>query len=347
MTTDLLSNLHSWVGNRLAELGSGNAPFTLEPLSGDAGFRCYYRVKGVEPPLLAVHAPTDTENTPLFIELAEALHQGAVSTPSILSKDEQSGFLLIEDFGDQLLWQSLQQEADMADSHYGQAIITLLALQQLHPYQIELPSYSPSFLMTEMNLFKYWFVEALLKRPDSANDERLVPVFDALVANCLAQPQVLVHRDYHSRNLIERPGQSLGVIDFQGAVWGPICYDIVSLLKDCYLLWPQDKVEQWALNYANLAGDVGLMPPIDDQLFLRWFHLTGLQRHIKVLGIFARLYLRDGKEQYIQDLHRVLFYVRDAAGRYPETQPLLDFIDADLMPTIEQQSWYKPAEYNV
>ncbi len=344
MTADNLQALTNWVEQQIQSLDTNTGPLTLSPLSGDAGFRRYYRIHNGGKPMLAVHAPVETEDTPLFVALAKTMQQGAVSTPNIIAVDEQRGFLIIEDFGDDLLANELEQEPDNADAHYGQAIITLLALQQLRPYSLDLPSYSPTLLQNELNLFPHWFIGELLQQSHALENFSLTPAFNFLIDNSLQQPQVLVHRDYHSRNLIERQGRSLGVIDFQGAVWGPITYDIVSLLKDCYLRWPADKVEQWALSYARLAKDVGLLPDISDQRFLHWFHLTGLQRHLKVLGIFARLALRDGKQQYLADLPRVLAYVRDTAGRFEQTQPLLAFIDEQLMPAIESQAWYQPGE---
>ncbi len=336
------AELSHWVKQQLASKGQPDAQPGLCTLSGDAGFRQYLRVLGVAPSMLAVNAPPETENNPLFVALAVALRRGHLCTPEVYAADFDRGFLLVEDFGDQLLWLSLQEQAENADCLYGQAFISLLALQQEQPFHLDLPSYGPQMLLREMNLFNHWFVGELLAMDQEVNLEPLKPVLDGLVANALAQPQVLVHRDYHSRNLIERAGLPLGVIDFQGAAWGPITYDVVSLLKDCYVHWPRSKVEQWLICYAELAEDAGIMPQVDQSTLVRWFDWMGLQRHLKVLGIFARLALRDSKPNYLQDLPLVLHYVRDCTARYAELSPLATLLDEQLMPVITQQPWFKP-----
>ena len=168
-------------------------------------------------------------------------------------------------------------------------------------------------------------------------------VFDVLSRSALGQPQVVVHRDFHSRNLLCVRAGSVGVIDFQDAVIGPITYDLVSLLRDCYVSWDMDQVERWAITYARTAADVGVLPDIDDTTFLRWFHLMGLQRHIKVLGVFARLSLRDGKHQYLDDLSLVIQYVRDVAARHSEFKAFTQWFDATLMPLIDGASWFSPS----
>ncbi|WP_317930379.1 aminoglycoside phosphotransferase family protein [Halioxenophilus sp. WMMB6] len=340
MTTTTDTALLDWVQTSADRLGwPTTTTLQLQPLSGDAGFRRYFRVAGLVPPVLAVDAPPATENSALFIELADSLRRGGVHTPVIYAQELSRGWLLVEDFGDQLLWQSLQEQPENSDCLYAQALMELMTLQQLRPYRIALPSYSPAMLLTEMALMPEWFAGQLLGV--ELEPAVLEPIFFELVANALAQPQVLVHRDYHSRNLLEQPGQPLAVIDFQGAVWGPLTYDVVSLLKDCYCQWPRARVERWALCYAQLASDAGLLPAVDPAQFLRWFDLTGLQRHLKVLGIFARLALRDGKQGYLQDLPLVLHYVQETAGRYPELAALSELL-AQLMPVIEQQPWYRP-----
>lgn len=342
MQNNAVADLSTWVATQLRALSGSDVDVALAPLSGDAGFRRYYRVQAnTQSPMLAVISPPESENNPLFVELAKAL-RGHVCTPTIYAADYERGFLLIEDFGDQLLWRSLQQQPEGADGLYGEALMDLLALQQERPYHIDLPCYSPSMLQAEMNLFTQWFVGRLLSLPTDTLTPLLAPVHEALIANALAQPQVFVHRDYHSRNLIERAGRPLGVIDFQGAVWGPISYDVVSLLKDCYICWPEEKVRNWVACYGQLAFDAELMPKVDPDTFYRWFELTGLQRHLKVLGIFARLALRDNKSAYLNDLPLVLHYVRTTARRYPSTQPLANLLDEQLLPAMVEQPWYTP-----
>lgn len=344
MNSSVESYLLPWVQQQLAELGSmvgqTGDDIQLVPLSGDAGMRQYFRVAGVDMPLLAVNAPPHTEDNALFVALGRALGDGGLCTPKVYGLDVECGFLLIQDFGDSLLHTCLRQQPANADSLYGQALISLLSLQQIRLTQPSLPSYDQTLLMQEMGLFNEWFLAGLLHQSSHQDDQGLVQIFNQLADCCLSQPQVLVHRDYHSRNLIVREAQPLGVIDYQGAVWGPITYDVVSLLKDCYLLWPESKVQNWALSYARLAMDAQLLPPVSEAEFLRWFDWTGLQRHIKVLGIFARLSLRDGKHHYLQDLPRVLQYVRATAKRYTEFSYLVSLLD-NLAPLIESQPWYQ------
>jgi aminoglycoside/choline kinase family phosphotransferase len=207
-----------------------------------------------------------------------------------------------------------------------------------------LPVYDTARLQQELDLFPQWFEQGLLGLPataaGAADFERLCAL---LHANALAQPQVLVHRDFHSRNLMFAPGGELATIDFQDAVVGPLTYDLVSLLKDCYIAWPAPAVRRWALRYRAECARVGLPVGEDEQVFLRWFDLMGLQRHLKVLGIFARLHLRDGKSAYLDDLPRVLAYVQAVLVRYGQEEPLAALgqrFERDLWPRIRRQSWY-------
>lgn len=207
-----------------------------------------------------------------------------------------------------------------------------------------LPVYDTARLQQELDLFPQWFEQGLLGLPataaGAADFERLCAL---LHANALAQPQVLVHRDFHSRNLMFAPGGELATIDFQDAVVGPLTYDLVSLLKDCYIAWPAPAVRRWALGYRAECARVGLPVGEDEQVFLRWFDLMGLQRHLKVLGIFARLHLRDGKSAYLDDLPRVLAYVQAVLVRYGQEEPLAALgqrFERDLWPRIRRQSWY-------
>jgi aminoglycoside/choline kinase family phosphotransferase len=324
-----------------AELGRD----CLRALSGDAGFRRYYRAEGAGIPhaLLAVDAPPATEDSAQFVALANYLRSHGVRAPAILAVDIAQGFLLVEDFGDNLLQKSLQP--DTATALYGEALITLLTLQQC-PDDLQLiPRYDQALLRRELTLFSEWFVEQLLEHPLSVNEHALLErTFIQLERSALEQPQVLVHRDYHSRNLLVCESGALGVIDFQGALWGPCTYDVVSLLRDCYLRWPEEDVRRWALSYGNMAMDAGLLPVVDAATYLRWFDWMGLQRHIKVLGIFARLHLRDNKPHYLGDLSRVLGYVLDVSAGYQELAEFTDWFCTQILPLAAQQSWYVAAD---
>lgn len=317
--------------------------FELLPLAGDAGCRRYFRIAGFEdcsvPKLLAVDAPPQKEDSHAFVELGKYLRENGVHTPEVVAADVERGFLLVEDFGDQLL--QLALNSDSVELLYGECLMTLLRLQQCQQPPALVADYNRSFLRTELNIFIEWFVGSLVEyelQPDEW--DLLDRTFNLLEDSALEQPQVLVHRDYHSRNLLITEGGAPGVVDFQGALIGPVSYDLVSLLRDCYIRWPRQDVQRWALAYGNMAVEVGILPPISEKVFLRWFDLMGLQRHIKVLGIFARLALRDGKSAYLQDLPLVLRYILEVAAEYPELQDFVSWFKANLLPKLEMQLWY-------
>lgn len=349
-----LQALAAWVKVQM-DLHDGSKPSaipTLHLLNGDAGFRRYYRFdwspsanekRGQQTTgLLAVDAPPATEDSAQFVALAQYLRGFSVRTPAIYAVDIARGFLLVEDFGDALLQHELNRET--ATALYGEAFMTLLALQQSTDDQQLLPRYDQALLRRELIIFREWFVENLLGYTlNSTEDKLLESLFTKLESSALAQPQVLVHRDYHSRNLLLCESGSMGVIDFQGALWGPCTYDAVSLLRDCYLRWPPEEVKRWALGYGNLAMEIGILPTVDEQTYLQWFDWMGLQRHIKVLGIFARLHLRDHKSGYLGDLSRVVGYVLEVAEAYPELDDFSRWFRAQLMPLVVQQSWYSAA----
>src|SRR5690606_7785452 len=201
-------------------------------------------------------------------------------------------------------------------------------------------AYDRTALGGELTLFNDWFVTELLHHPLSDDELRLIKkAFALLEDSALEQPQVLVHRDYHSRNLLVRADGRLGVVDFQDAVWGPITYDLVSRLRDCYLRWAPEQVRQWAIGYGNMAAEAGLLSAVDELQYLRWFDWMGLQRHLKVLGIFTRLALRDGKARYLDDLPLVIRYVLEAARPYPELDEFRHWFEHLILPLAQHQEW--------
>jgi aminoglycoside/choline kinase family phosphotransferase len=346
-SSDPLAPLQQWVAQQLNirewQYRQGES---LKPLSGDAGFRCYFRVES-EPSLLAVFSPPETEDNATFITLARFLRDQGIHAPEIIAADLDQGFMLLEDFGDRLLLGELTSES--VDLLYGETMMVLLRLQQCSVAEYArgnrgnkpLPVYDRSKLRQEMELLREWFIPQLLSYELSEAEHSLLDnAFELLENAALEQPQVLVHRDYHSRNILVRDGEAPGVIDFQDAVRGPLTYDLVSLLRDCYIRWPRERVEAWALAYGNMAMEVGLLPLVKQATFLRWFDLMGLQRHIKVLGIFARLWLRDGKSGYLNDLPLVMRYTLDVAEAYPELAEFRQWFVDNLLPLAEQQDWY-------
>lgn len=311
----------------------------LKPIASDAGFRRYFRFSAPSQ-WLAVDAPPQTEDSRQFIELARYLSEHQVHTPKILAADETQGFLLVEDFGDELLHRHLTLTS--AAQRYRQTFSSLLSLQACPDQPVLIPRYDRTLLRRELEIFSEWFAGKLLGYQLNETEHGLLnTLFLALENAALEQPQTLVHRDFHSRNLILRPDNSLGVIDFQGALWGGCTYDVVSLLRDCYIRWPAELVKGLALEYRQAAVDAQLLDDtIDEAQYLRWFDWMGLQRHIKALGIFARLNLRDNKPHYLKDLPLVIRYTLEVAQAYPELKAFADWFRTQLLPLAKQQSWY-------
>ena len=310
----------------------------LAPVSGDAGFRSYYRLNS-QPTVIAVDAPPEHEDVPGFVEKALFLDRAGIHVPHIHAVDFQAGYMLLEDLGDQLLLGSLNENS--VASHYDSAESVLLALQQLPP-DTAFDDYSRAKLLQEMSLFPEWFVMQLLGLEMSPGQQEVITsAFELLASNALEQPQVLVHRDFHARNLMLQPDSSLGVIDFQDAVVGPITYDLVSLLRDCYIRWPREMVEQRVAAFYQRSVAQGSLPEVGEARFMRWFNLMGLQRHLKVLGIFARLWLRDGKPGYLSDLPLVMRYVLEQTAIFPELSQLHSWLLESIVPIARGHEWYR------
>jgi len=313
--------LKTWLADVLE-----TAAFDIAPASSDASFRRYFRVRHDAHSLIVMDAPPTQEDTAAFIHVAELLTKQGLAAPRILAKDIRQGFLLLTDLGDMPYLQVLT-EAN-ADRLYGDALSALLRMQQMDANRLAgIPPYDHALLMQEMNLFRDWYLKKHRQQVLSPTQEQsLDDVFEQLASSALDQPVVFVHRDYHSRNLMFTEKADPGIIDFQDAVQGPVTYDLVSLLRDCYIRWPRARVEAWALGYLRKARQADIVDSINDETWLRWFDWMGVQRHLKAAGIFARLNLRDGKPGYLGDIPRTLGYVREVAGRYRELQSLLDFL---------------------
>lgn len=296
----------------------------LEPASSDASFRSYWRTLGASPARIVMDAPPDKEDLGPFIDIAKRLADAGVPAPVILACDLQQGFLLLSDLGTRLLLPEL--DAPRVDAHYRAAMETLLLMQRKVDSS-GLAPYDEARLSAEMELMPTWFVQRHLGITPECEDWDVVESsFRALLDSAAAQPQCFVHRDFHSRNLMLQGDDSLAVIDFQDAVLGPVTYDLVSLLRDCYVEWPDARVEQWVEDYRLRLALAGIAVPEAAQ-FLRAFDLMGLQRHIKVLGIFCRLCYRDAKPGYLGDLPRVWGYVQRIGRRHPQIAPLVELLD--------------------
>lgn len=325
MTQDVrLEQLTEWV-NTLPDWQGAN----LAPASADASFRRYFRVSKDGKTAIAMDAPPDKENCTPFVDITARLHHAAVAAPELYAKNLLDGFLLLEDFGQLPLLNRL--DPLNVDSLYKSAMDTLLHIQQA---DIEnLPEYSAELLRREVDLMPEWFLQTHLGlAAEELPTELLETTFNDLLEAILEQPVAFVHRDYHSRNLMLTHEHKLGVIDYQDAVWGPITYDLVSLLRDCYVVWPQQHVKRWALNFHKEAIAEGVLPPVDEVSFMRWFDLMGLQRHLKVLGVFSRLNHRDGKSGYLKDLPLTLSYVLSIGSQHPETAHLVEWMRQTRIP---------------
>ncbi len=333
------SELKQWVAAQLADLPCGPL-LNFDALAGDASFRRYFRAHSAGGSYIAALAPPAQENNSGFVAIAKLLHDAAVPAPEVLGADLQRGFLLLTDLGDQVLLHRLN--AENVDANYALALAELLKMQQIKPVA-DLPLYSCAALMTELGRFQEWFIEGLLELTLSQQEHELIDkAQQIIVASAAAQPQVFVHRDYQSRNLMPQADGKLAVIDFQDAALGPLTYDLASLLRDTHITWPAQQVREWALGYAQLAQESNLLPEYDEETFLRWFDLDSLERNITVLGTFSRLYLRDGKPGYLQHIPRLLHYIFTVGANHPEFSPFLQWFKQRLMPVIEQQDWYQP-----
>ena len=278
-------------------------------------------------------APPEQEDTGPFIRLAEAYEAIGLNVPHIHARNLQQGYLLLEDLGNRLYLDRLDTKT--VDRLYGDALGALVTIQACGPRE-SLPAYDRVLLLREMELFREWLLAGQLGLGLSdAEHAMLDRTFGFLADRALEQPRVCVHRDYHSRNLMVTERHNPGILDFQDAVLGPVTYDLVSLLRDCYIGWPKARVEAWVLGYFELALQSGVLRKEHEERFLRWFDLMGVQRHLKASGIFARLNQRDGKPGYLQDIPRTLGYIEGLADSYAELKGLKDLLQARVMPALD------------
>jgi aminoglycoside/choline kinase family phosphotransferase len=312
-----VSQMRTWLKKALSI-----AEFKLETASSDASFRRYFRVSTASETFIVMDAPPSQEDTKPFVSIANFMVEHGIHVPKIIASDVKDGFLLLSDFGSRSYLDELNEQS--ADYLYKSAIDSLIAMQLMPIDTISLPEYNSMLLRQEMSLFPEWFLGQHLA---IASPDFLTKTFSLLADNALEQPQVFVHRDYHSRNLMHTQNDTPGIIDFQDAVVGPISYDLVSLLRDCYIEWSDDKLTQWIHYYYSQAIENKLLNTTTSiEQFTQWFDWMGLQRHLKVLGIFARLNYRDGKSNYMNDLPLTLKYVQKISKKYPEFSELSDFL---------------------
>lgn len=333
-----LAELRAWLAS--IEPAQRLALDSIRPASDDASFRRYFRIDAASagaPSLIAMDAPPPMEDCRPFVHAARVFAAAGVSVPTVLAADVERGFLLLDDFGSTTYLSQLA--SGNADALYRDAIDALLALQAASRPAV-FPDYDRALLERELNLYPDWYLARHRGvAPEPGVRATLSTAFERLLANNLAQGRVYVHRDYHSRNLMVLEGAANpGILDFQDAVHGPVTYDLVSLLRDAYVAWPEERQLDWAARYWEGARrrKLPVAAAFDD--FYRDFEWMGLQRHLKVLGIFARLYYRDGKDRYLADMPLVLDYALRAARRYAEFDAL-----TRLMEDVERQAGASPA----
>jgi N-acetylmuramate 1-kinase len=329
-----LTKLRTWLrdGLRFGE-------FELTAASADASFRRYFRVTRPDGgSLIVMDAPPEKEDVGPYLRIAAMLNDIGVHAPRVLEHNATEGFLLLSDLGSTTYLMALDDRG-RADALYGDAIDALVEIQvrgvrhtaQLRPYDAKL-------LRFEMSLFPDWLLGRHLGVTlDASETAMLARTMDLLIEAALAQPRVFVHRDYHSRNLMVCPGANPGILDFQDAVHGPVTYDLVSLLRDCYIAWPAERVHGWLAEYRRRAAGRDLGLGVDEAEFAGWFDLMCVQRHLKTSGIFCRLWHRDGKPGYLNDIPRTLGYVREAATRHVELAGLVTLLDRRVLPRLAAQ----------
>ena len=323
------SELESWLAGVL-----GGPPSRVAPASADASFRRYFRVWRDGETWVAMDAPPGKEDLAPYIHVAGILAGAGVNVPRVLAQDAARGFLLLTDLGSRQYLDALRAGED-ADALYRDALAALLRMQaRVAPASASLPAYDAARLRQEMELFPAWFLERHLGVVTGPAERAMIDAqFALLEQSALAQPQGLVHRDYHSRNLMvcdDNPG----VLDFQDACIGACTYDLVSLLKDCYIAWPRERVLGWLREYRAMVAQAGMHFPGDERDFIRAFDLMGLQRHLKVLGIFCRLWYRDGKRSYLSDLPLVLEYALQVTAAEPALGGLDQLLRERVVPAF-------------
>jgi aminoglycoside/choline kinase family phosphotransferase len=319
--------LEQWLARELA-----NECGPLTPASADASFRRYWRFDYEGRTLIAVDAPPAHEDSARFARLTKAFRNAGLNAPEVLAEDHEHGFMVVTDLGTRTYLDELTPAR--ADTLYQDALAALIKLQLGLPTE-GLPVYDEAFLRRELDFFGQWLITELLGLELTVREAQdLEQLFVRLIENALEQPQVAVHRDFHSRNLMLTDQANPGVLDLQDAVAGPITYDLASLLKDCYISWPRERVLGWLSVYAEQAREAGLLTAAGQTRLLCWFDLMGAQRHLKAAGIFARLAVRDGKCGYLADLPRTLGYLQAIGALYPEMKPLATLIDQRVLPRL-------------
>ncbi len=321
-------SLQTWLAEQLS------SDIQLTPIVGDASFRRYFRVTDNHNAFIAMDSPPHLEDPVPFVAIARTFTQLGLQVPTIPAANLQDGYLLISDLGDDLYLSALN--ANSADNLYTLAMKELDIIQSCQTTPgWNLPAFNETFMLTELNNCKEWFFEKHLNLSLN-NSEQLIlnNVIKLLLQSATEQPQCCVHRDYHSRNLMVLSDQRVGILDFQDAVWGPMSYDIISLLRDCYISWPVEQVNRWALTFYEQRRAAGALQKYSAEQFMRWFDLMGMQRHMKCLFIFSRKFHRDGTRNYLSYLPRTLNYLTTVSANYPEFKSFHAWLSEEITPRL-------------
>ena len=329
-----MADRHSLLQHWLTDV-LGTSVFNLRPASEDASFRTYHRLFLKNKTFILMDAPPEHEDSKLFIKITKKLHACNVNVPVIHNVNIEQGFLLISDLGNKLYLDELNDRTiyDL----YSDAISSLVVMQSLANVG-GLDNYSGNLLRNEMNLFTEWLVERHLQiQLNESQKKDLEKLFDLLVVSAEEQPKVFVHRDFHSRNLMVTKENNPGIIDYQDAVYGPISYDLVSILKDCYIKWQKEDIAKWVDFYLNKLHEEKSEHKINHDEFVKWFDLMGVQRHLKASGIFARLSHRDGKHNFLEDIPRTLSYILDLKDTYKELERICIMLEELIIPKLKEK----------
>jgi aminoglycoside/choline kinase family phosphotransferase len=321
-----ISDLKQWCEQELSR------KIELSLLHADASPRVYYRATHVNDTWVAMDSSNEKQSIAPFISIAQNWISSGVNVPKILFCDMDKGWLILTDFGDKLLQYELSNEN--VDSYYQKCMDIILNIQRVDG-NYDLPVFGVTHIQKELSLFKEWFVEKLLGMSFAGSWEKIfTPIEAKIISIFKQQPQVTVHRDFHSRNIMQLENDGLGIIDFQDAMIGPITYDLISLIKDCYICWDKNKVSSWQeYFYFKISENYKL---INQAQFYEWCDWTSLQRHLKVLGIFSRLKLRDNKPRYLDDMPRIMDYVLEVTNKYPELKEFNDKLKNIVAPKLKK-----------
>ena len=334
------AQLKEWALKQLADRSMVvPAEVPLVRASDDASFRRYYRFQASPHQFIFVDAPPKIENSRPFVAISKSFIEAGLNVPVVYAADYDLGFMMLSDLGTDLYLSALEaaenRDVNKAHALYKDALDALYTMQSI---PIEVPDYDVALLRAEMDLFADWFLDKELHLRITEDEQRkLGALFQLLVENALQQPQVFVHRDYHSRNLMVSDVNNPGILDFQDAVQGAVTYALVSLLRDCYYKLPSQEMESWVYYFQSLLIDEQRIESVDKKLFMRWFDLMGLQRHLKCAGIFCRLHLRDGKPGYLGDIPLIVRYMKDVCAVYDDLKAFGVWLSETVEPRLKSE----------